>query len=201
MLFEARGKVVSGGVDVALFSAIAEGEGAAQHGAELWRRLLRITHAVEELPVPTVFAAHGLTLTAAFELALACDLLLASERASFGLVERVVGLAPSMGGPQRLAERAGPAGRRNWCTPASGTRPARSSGGTWSTRCSPTRFRPGRAGLRPRPRGRPDAGPRGDHAAGDHCGPGRRRAADDITPALRARCSAPPTCARRSPAS
>ena len=109
MLFEARGKVVSGGVDVTLFSAIAEGAGAAQQGAELWRRLLRITHAVEELPVPTVFAAHGLTLTAAFELALACDLLLAAERASFGLVERVVGLAPSMGGPQRLAERAGPA--------------------------------------------------------------------------------------------
>jgi enoyl-CoA hydratase/carnithine racemase len=59
--------------------------------------------------VPTVFAAHGLTLTAAFELALACDVLLAAERASFGLVEIVVGLTPSMGGPQRLAERAGPA--------------------------------------------------------------------------------------------
>jgi enoyl-CoA hydratase/carnithine racemase len=109
VLVEARGKVVSGGVDVALFSAIAEGEDAAQHGAALWRRLLRITQAVEDLPVPTVFAAHGLTLTAAFELALACDLLLASERASFGLVERVVGLSPSMVGPQRLAERAGPA--------------------------------------------------------------------------------------------
>jgi enoyl-CoA hydratase/carnithine racemase len=109
VLFEARGKVVSAGVDVAEFAAIAEGEDAAQHGGQLWRRLLRITQAVEELPVPTVFAAHGLTLTAAFELALACDLLLAAERASFGLVERVVGLAPSMGGPQRLAERAGPA--------------------------------------------------------------------------------------------
>ena len=109
VLFEARGKVVSGGVDVALFSAIAEGEDAAQRGDLLWRRLLRITHAVEDLPVPTVFAAHGLTLTAAFELALACDLLLAAERATFGLVERVVGLSPSMGGPQRLAVRAGPA--------------------------------------------------------------------------------------------
>jgi enoyl-CoA hydratase/carnithine racemase len=109
VLFEARGTVVSGGVDVALFSAIAEGEDAVQRGDLLWRRLLRITHAVEDLPVPTVFAAHALTLTAAFELALACDLLLAAERATFGLVERVVGLSPSMGGPQRLAERAGPA--------------------------------------------------------------------------------------------
>src|SRR5690606_24133765 len=38
---------------------------------------------------------------------LACDLIVASESARLGLVEIVVGLTPSMGGPQRLAERAG----------------------------------------------------------------------------------------------
>jgi enoyl-CoA hydratase/carnithine racemase len=54
-----------------------------------------------------VFAAHALCLTWAFELALACDLILAAESASFGLVEKVVGLTPAMGGTQRLAERAG----------------------------------------------------------------------------------------------
>jgi enoyl-CoA hydratase len=59
-----------------------------------------------------VFAAHALCLTAAFELALACDLLLAAESARFGLVETVVGLTPAMGGTQRLAERAGPARAR-----------------------------------------------------------------------------------------
>jgi enoyl-CoA hydratase/carnithine racemase len=109
VLVEARGRVVSGGVDVTLFRDIAEGPEAVRRGGELWARLLRVVQTVEDLPVPTVFAAHGLTLTAAFELALACDLLLAAERASFGLVEIVVGLTPSMGGPQRLAERAGPA--------------------------------------------------------------------------------------------
>ena len=62
---------------------------------------------VEALPAPVVFAAHALTLTAAFELALACDLIVASPKAKFGLVEKVVGLTPSMGGTQRLAERAG----------------------------------------------------------------------------------------------
>ena len=112
VLVEARGKVVSGGVDVAFFSAIAEGPDPVVRGAALWTRLLRVEQTLEELPVPTVFAAHGLTLTAAFELALACDVLLAAERASFGLVEIVVGLTPSMGGPQRLAERAGPARAR-----------------------------------------------------------------------------------------
>jgi enoyl-CoA hydratase/carnithine racemase len=59
-----------------------------------------------------VFAAHALCLTASFEISLACDLLLAAESAKFGLVERVVGLTPSMGGPQRLVERAGPARAR-----------------------------------------------------------------------------------------
>ena len=112
MLVEARGKVVSGGVDVSLFAAIAEAPDAVQRASALWARLLRIAQTIEDLPVPTVFAAHGLTLTAAFEISLACDILLAAERASFGLVEIVVGLTPSMGGPQRLAERAGPARAR-----------------------------------------------------------------------------------------
>jgi enoyl-CoA hydratase/carnithine racemase len=112
VLVEARGKVVSGGVDVTFFRDIAEGPEPAQRGAELWARLLSVAQTFEDLPVPTVFAAHGLTLTAAFELSLACDILLAAEKASFGLVEIVVGLTPSMGGPQRLAERAGPARAR-----------------------------------------------------------------------------------------
>ena len=109
VLFEARGKVVSGGVDVTFFRDIAEGPEPVARGGELWAQLLRVAQTVEDLPVPTVFAAHALTLTAAFELSLACDILLAAERASFGLVEIVVGLTPSMGGPQRLAERAGAA--------------------------------------------------------------------------------------------
>jgi enoyl-CoA hydratase/carnithine racemase len=112
VLLEARGKVVSGGVDVHLFSEIANGPDAVARGSALWARLLRISQTLEDLPVPTVFAAHGLTLTAAFEISLACDIILAAERASFGLVEIVVGLTPSMGGPQRLAERAGAARAR-----------------------------------------------------------------------------------------
>jgi enoyl-CoA hydratase/carnithine racemase len=109
VLFEARGKLVSGGVDVGLFQEIADGDQSVARGAALWARLLRVSQTIEDLPVPTVFAAHGMTLTAAFEVALACDILLAAESASFGLVEIVVGLTPSLGGPQRLAERAGPA--------------------------------------------------------------------------------------------
>ncbi|WP_067667621.1 enoyl-CoA hydratase/isomerase family protein [Nocardia miyunensis] len=103
VLLRAEGKVVSGGVDVHVFEGLS-----VEQGTELWENLFsRIIHPIEALPCPVVFAAHGLTLTAAFEIALACDIILAAPKAKFGLVETVVGLTPSMGGPQRLAERAG----------------------------------------------------------------------------------------------
>lgn len=107
LLVRAEGRMVSAGVDVHLFDGLSRADAAI-----LWRLLLAVIHRIEELPMPTVFAAHGLCLTATFELSLACDLLLASESARFGLVERVVGLTPAMGGTQRLVERAGPARAR-----------------------------------------------------------------------------------------
>lgn len=105
LLIRAQGKVVSGGVDVGRIFDGIDADGAER----LWQSWFEVIHAIEELPLPTVFAAHALCLTAAFEVALACDLLVAAQSARFGLVEKVVGLTPSMGGPQRLAARAGSA--------------------------------------------------------------------------------------------
>ena len=102
LLVRAEGKVVSGGVDVAVFDGLGPESGAA-----LWRELLALVQRLEALPFPTVFAAHALTVTAAFELALACDLIVAARSARFGFLETAVGLTPSMGGPQRVAARAG----------------------------------------------------------------------------------------------
>lgn len=103
VLLRSEGKVNSAGVDVHVFDGLS-----AQQGADLWRQLFAdIAHPLEALPCPVIYAAHGLTLTAAFEISLACDIILAGPKAKFGLVEIVVGLTPSMGGPQRLAERAG----------------------------------------------------------------------------------------------
>jgi enoyl-CoA hydratase/carnithine racemase len=107
LLIRAEGRVVSGGVDVHVFDGLPPAR-----AAEMWVGLLDIVHKLEQLEFPTVFAAHGLCLTAAFELSLGCDILLAAESARFGLVETVVGLTPAMGGTQRLAERAGPARAR-----------------------------------------------------------------------------------------
>jgi enoyl-CoA hydratase len=102
LLIRAEGRAVSGGVDVNVFDGLTPEQGSA-----LWDELLGMIDRLERLPAPIVFAAHALTLTAAFEIALACDLIVASPKASFGLVEKVVGLTPSMGGTQRFAERAG----------------------------------------------------------------------------------------------
>jgi Enoyl-CoA hydratase/isomerase len=89
--------------DVSLFDVL----GDVDEASALFAGLVSLAQRVAALPCPTVFAAHGLCLTWGFELALACDLILASERALFGLIEATVGLTPSMGGTQRLAERAG----------------------------------------------------------------------------------------------
>ncbi|MEU9691326.1 enoyl-CoA hydratase/isomerase family protein [Amycolatopsis japonica] len=102
-LIRAEGKIVSGGVDVSLFDA----QSSAAEAKVLFDEMLAIPDRIAALPFPTVFAAHGLCLTWAFEVAVACDIILASEKAKFGLVERVVGLTPTMGGTQRLAARAG----------------------------------------------------------------------------------------------
>jgi enoyl-CoA hydratase len=102
LLIRAEGRAVSGGVDVQVFDGLTP-----EQGSRLWDELLGMIDELERLPAPIVFAAHALTLTAAFEIALACDLIVASPKAAFGLVEKVVGLTPSMGGTQRLAERAG----------------------------------------------------------------------------------------------
>jgi enoyl-CoA hydratase/carnithine racemase len=107
LVVRAEGRYFTGGVDVNVFSELTEGQ-----AAELTARLLAITHRVEELPFPTLASVHGLCLTAGLELALACDLIWASESARFGLVEAVIGLTPLMGGTQRIAERAGPARAR-----------------------------------------------------------------------------------------
>jgi len=111
LLLRAEGKVWTGGVDVNLFAGLV---GDAEGAAQLWERGFELVHKIEDLPCPVVFAAHALCLTWGLEVALACDLLVAAEGAQFGLVETRVGLTPAMGGPQRMAERAGPARARHF---------------------------------------------------------------------------------------
>ena len=63
--------------------------------------------AVLDLPVPSVAAVDGYALGGGFELALSCDLIVASRAAVLGLPETGVGLVPGGGGTQLLVRRIG----------------------------------------------------------------------------------------------
>jgi enoyl-CoA hydratase/carnithine racemase len=61
------------------------------------------------LPQPTIASVFGYALGGGFELALNCDLIVASDDAVFGLPEVRVGIVPGGGGTQALVRRLGPA--------------------------------------------------------------------------------------------
>jgi enoyl-CoA hydratase/carnithine racemase len=105
LVWRAEGDLFSGGADVEMFQRVVE-EGTPE---ESLGSLVAAAQKFEALEIPTLALVHGLCLTAGLEIALACDMLWATESARFGLVEAVVGLTPGAGGTQRMAERAGPA--------------------------------------------------------------------------------------------
>jgi enoyl-CoA hydratase len=63
---------------------------------------------LDDFPKPVIGAVNGYALGGGFEIALCCDLLVASTNARFGLPEGLLGLSPGGGGTQRLARAAGP---------------------------------------------------------------------------------------------
>ena len=59
------------------------------------------------LTKPVIAAVNGFAFGGGFETALACDIIVAADSASFGLTEPRVGLAALAGGPQRLVREIG----------------------------------------------------------------------------------------------
>ncbi|WP_435097918.1 enoyl-CoA hydratase/isomerase family protein [Halarchaeum sp. P4] len=66
-----------------------------------------VTRAIETFPAPVVAAINGYALGGGLELALACDLRVASERAVLGQTETDLGIIPGWGGTQRLPRLVG----------------------------------------------------------------------------------------------
>ena len=87
---------------------VNEYHGVDQAAFDAYQRLSRRTFdALEGLPVPTVAAVNGFAFGGGFELALCCDLIVASTAARFALPEVSLGLLPGGGGTQRLARAIG----------------------------------------------------------------------------------------------
>lgn len=68
----------------------------------------RLFSRLDRFPKPVIGAVNGYALGGGFEIALCCDVLVASSNARFGLPEGLLGLSPGGGGTQRLTRAAGP---------------------------------------------------------------------------------------------
>jgi enoyl-CoA hydratase/carnithine racemase len=62
---------------------------------------------LESFPLPIVAAVHGVCVGGGFELALACDFIIAARSSKIGSVEATIGINPLMGAIQRQVQRAG----------------------------------------------------------------------------------------------
>jgi enoyl-CoA hydratase len=95
-------KAFVAGADISEMASM--GTAAAREFAAMGHRLFA---SLETLDVPTIAAVNGYALGGGCELALACDLVYASEKAKFGQPEVNLGVIPGFGGTQRLTRLLG----------------------------------------------------------------------------------------------
>jgi enoyl-CoA hydratase len=97
-------KAFAAGADIAELNRLdgTTGGGYSEHGQAVFT-------AIERLPKPVIAAVNGFALGGGCELAMACHIRLASEKAKFGQPEVNLGIIPGFGGTQRLTRLVGPA--------------------------------------------------------------------------------------------
>jgi len=93
-------RVFASGADIKAMSERSFAETLRHPAASFWRR-------VAAVKTPLVAAVSGYALGGGCELALACDMVVASETARFGQPEITLGIIPGGGGTQRLARTIG----------------------------------------------------------------------------------------------
>jgi enoyl-CoA hydratase/carnithine racemase len=89
-------EVFAAGADIKAMSERSFAEALYHPAAEFWKRLARVK-------TPMIAAVSGYALGGGCELALACDMIVASDTARFGQPEVTLGIIPGGGGSQRLA--------------------------------------------------------------------------------------------------
>lgn len=75
---------------------------AAKGLRDFLERIHRVLNLIDAAPLTTIAAVHGVTFGGGFELALACDLIVADKMARFCFPELRLGLIPGFGGIPRL---------------------------------------------------------------------------------------------------
>ncbi len=95
-----RAFIAGADISAMVSMSVAEGRAFSQAGQAMLQTL-------EDLPIPVIAAVNGFALGGGTEVALACDLIIASDKARFGQPEINLGVIPGFGGTQRLARRIG----------------------------------------------------------------------------------------------
>ncbi len=102
LLIRSTEKVFCAGADLEVMRSRFASESGRRQMVELAAKMQRVFARIEALPMVTVAQIEGAALGGGFELALACDIRVATDTAKIGLPEAKLGLLPGAGGTQRL---------------------------------------------------------------------------------------------------
>jgi enoyl-CoA hydratase/carnithine racemase len=105
VLVKGQGPSFCAGIDIALLGQLAGTRGARFRSYV--RSVQRPFLTLAQMDKPTVAAVHGHAVGAGFQLALACDLRIASDDVRLCMLEIRFGLIPDLGGPHRLPRLVG----------------------------------------------------------------------------------------------
>jgi len=97
-----KGKAFAAGADIKMMSGknYLDARNGTIYGRDLFTR-------IEDMGIPFIAAINGFALGGGCELAMACDIRIASDKAKFGQPEINLGIIPGWGGTQRLPRLVG----------------------------------------------------------------------------------------------
>ena len=102
ILLTGKGKAFVSGADISEMVDLNPIE-----GREMMLKGHRLMNIIENMDKPVIAAVNGFALGGGCELAMACDIRIASEKARFGQPEVKLGITPGFGGTQRLPRLVG----------------------------------------------------------------------------------------------